>query len=159
MNPSLTSGHAAWFHHLHENRPAKRVRGPDDSGEYAYAVEGKSRPMLIIRWGPRVRTETATRQRPTGSKDCYFYEVKARLGYLVLWMGGSNPPPTEHYLEFRNLLGDGKRSYVDLRPQIYPAESLERECTPVPIESKIMGHIYQEITMKKLGMLNKWHRG
>jgi len=155
MRPMFRPGQAAYVHHLHDNRPAKVIDGPDKNGERTFELEGKRRRMLVIALKPRIRVESAPpTQDHTGKNDCTYYRAKGRLGYLVLSL--QSEPPPGRWLSYPDLIDAHKISYIELRPLCYPEESIVEGSGFWNVQRAALDQIQKELTVGKLGY--EWDR-
>jgi hypothetical protein len=151
---------AVSFHHLHVEKPARRIDGPDAQGKCIYEVEGKSRPMLILGRKDRIWAETAKITGIcSGTKGCAIYRAEGSVGYLVLSLQSLAPPDPVPWLRIPNLLPSRPVSYVDLRITCYPADSADRtiDRTEEFVSQGHFHHIRKELELRGLGYKPKWH--
>lgn len=148
------SGEVVYFHHLHTRHDLIEYDlHPDGEGRSWCRVEGKPRPMLILRRCRRLLVDTATSTgEPSGTNQCVWYRVETRIGYWVLSLTSKAPPGPYRY--YPNLAEHGKDSFVALGPVCYPAESVcHRPNQPVPsVENRVFGMIEKEIGLNALGL-------
>ena len=118
------AGEIVYFHHLHtQPKFIEHDPNPDTAGRSWCRVEGKPRPMLILRRCLRLLVDTATNTRePSGTNQCVWYRVETRMGYWVLSLTSKAPPDGHRHCP--NLVEHGKDSFVGLDPLCYPAESV-----------------------------------
>lgn len=147
------AGEVVYFHHLHaEPRLIKHDSHPDADGRSWCRVEGKPRPMLVLRRCRRLLVDTArSTDEPSGTNQCVWYRVETRMGYWVLSLSSSAPPgPHQHY---PNLVEHGRDSFVGLEPLCYPAESVcHRPNQHVhAVEERLFGMIEKAVGLRALG--------
>jgi hypothetical protein len=74
------AGEVVYFHHLHTRHDLIRHDPrPDGDGRSWCRVEGKPRPMLVLRRCRRLLVDTATSTgEPSGTNQCVWYRVETR---------------------------------------------------------------------------------
>ena len=146
-------GEVIYVHHLHTNpRLIRHDARADGAGRSWCRVEGKARPMLILRRCRRLIVDTArSTGELSGTNQCVWYRVETRVGYWVLSLSSSAPPGPHRC--YPSLVQRGKDSYVDFEPLCYPAESVcQRPNEQVyTVDERVLGLIEKEIGMRALG--------
>jgi hypothetical protein len=146
-------GEVVYFHHLHTRHDlVKHDPHPDADGRSWCRVEGKPRPMLILRRCRRLLVDTArSTDQPSGTNQCVWYRVETRTGYWVLSLTSKAPPGLHGH--YPNLVEHGKDSFVGLEPLCYPAESVcHGPSQPVrTVDDRVFGMIEKAAGLSALG--------